>query len=89
MCRMLRFVKRAGFDFSFWRVGFARCGSYQGDFAVEVRLLFGAEFEGHAAGGSDALEHGERVPCVLGRVDQVSHNRNGVKIGACGTGERE
>ena len=72
-CRMLRFVKRAGFDFSFSRVGIARCGLCQGHFTVEVRLLFGAESEGHAAGRSDSLKHGERVPGVLGILQPGDH----------------
>jgi predicted HTH domain antitoxin len=66
-------VKRAGFDFSFWRVGSTRCGLCQGDFTVEMRLLFGAEFEGHAAGGSDALEHREGVRGVLGILQPGNH----------------
>jgi hypothetical protein len=33
-----------------------RCGLCQGDFTVEVQPLFGAEFEGHAASGSDPLD---------------------------------
>ena len=32
----------------------------QGDFAVEVRFLFGAEFECDAASGGDAFERGKR-----------------------------
>jgi len=58
-------VKRAGFDFSYRRVGFTRCGLCLGDSPVEMRLPFSAEFEGDAACRSDPLEHGERVPGVL------------------------
>jgi len=70
---MLRFVKRVGFDFSFRPVGFTRCGLCQGEFTVEVRLLFGAEFEGHAASRGDSLEHRKRVPGVLGILQPGDH----------------
>jgi hypothetical protein len=70
---MLRPVKRAGFDFSFSRVGITPCGLCQGHFTVEVGLLFGAESEGHAAGGGDSLEHSERVAGVLGILQPGDH----------------
>jgi len=36
--------------------------SYQGDLALEMGLPLGVELQGDAAGGSDAFEHGKRVP---------------------------
>jgi hypothetical protein len=66
-------MKRTGFDFSFWLVGFTRGGLCQGDFTVEAQLLFGAEFERHAAGSGDALEHGERVPGVFSILQPGDH----------------
>src|SRR5882757_5252241 len=38
---------------------------YQCHFTFEVWLLFSVELQGHAAGGSDSLQHCERVPAVF------------------------
>src|SRR5215469_11428578 len=53
---------------------------YQCYFAVEIRLLFGVEFQGHAAGCSDPLQHRQRVPGVFGVLKTGDHGLRGANL---------